>query len=353
MQIRRESIIKPRSVSKVNFKGIKDEFKKAINRLKGSASSPAVPPLKRSKASDNQIQTRSVGIAKPQILAYRLLGERTVRLLPLFKDVDINLQRSGAKISFKGYVSLAILTTLVASLTVLIVVPLISLFVFQLAPLVILLYTAGAILFAGAFSIIGFYLYPIIKADSAKRSLEAGLPFTTGYLSILAGAGVPPTQMFRSLANIDASLAVCQEAKNIVRDVELFGVDAISALESASKRTPSEKFRELLEGFIATMHSGGELNKYLSDRSSQYIRLKRIALRRLGDTLGVLAEFYVVLLVAGPLIMVVMLAVMAMLGGGVPGLLNPKLLLNLLTYVGIPIGSAIFLIMLDIVSPKR
>jgi flagellar protein FlaJ len=353
MLILHASTTKPRWVSKLKLKGIKDELKKAVNRLKGSANPSEASVLTHPKTANNQIQTNSVGTAKPQILAYRLLGERTASLLPLFKDVDVNLQRSGVKISFKGYVSLALLTTLVASFSVLIVVPLISLLVFRLAPLMILLYTAGATLFAGAFSIIGFYLYPIVKADSAKRSLEEGLPFTTGYLSILAGAGVPPTQMFRSLANIDASLAICQEAKNIVRDVELFGVDAISALESASMRTPSEKFKELLEGFIATIHSGGDLNKYLSDRSSQYMRLKRIALRRLGDTLGVLAEFYVVLLVAGPLIMVVMLAVMAMLGGGMPGLLNPKLLLNLLTYVGIPVGSAIFLIMLDIVSPKR
>jgi flagellar protein FlaJ len=159
--------------------------------------------------------------------------------------------------------------------------------------------------------------------------------------------------MFRSLAKIDASLAVCREAKNITRDVELFGIDIISAMESTSKRTPSEKFKELLEGFIATMHSGGDLAKYLSERSRQYMRFKRIALRRLGDSLGVLAEFYVVMLVAGPLIMVVMLAVMAMLGGGMPGLLNPRLLLYLLTYLGIPLGSIIFLIMLDMISPKR
>lgn len=338
---------------RLKLKAIKDKLEKAVNRLKGSASPSTASVLNHSKVADNLLQTSSARTAKPQIFAYRLLGERTASLLPLFKDVDVNLLRSGVKISFKGYVSLAILTTIVASFSVLIIVPLISLLVFRLAPLLILLYTVGATLFAGAFSIIGFYLYPIIKADSARRSLDEGLPFTAGYLSILAGAGVPPTQMFRSLANIDASLAICQEAKNIVMEVELFGVDAISALESASKRTPSEKFKELLEGFIATMHSGGELNKYLSDRSSQYMRLKRIALRQLGDTLGVLAEFYVVLLVAGPLIMVIMLAVMAMLGGSMPGLLNPKLLLDLLTYVGIPVGSALFLIMLDIVSPKR
>jgi len=290
---------------------------------------------------------------KPQVVAYRLLGEKTVKLLPLFRDLDVNLQRSGLNVSFKGFVSLAILTTLLASFSVWIIVPLVALLLFHLSAFLSLLYTVGAMLFAGAFSIIGFYLYPIIKADSRKRNLEDGLPFTTGYLSILAGAGVPPAQMFRSLAKIDSSLAISQEAKHIVRDVELFGVDIISAMESASKQTPSQKFKELLEGFIATMHSGGDLAKYLSERSMQFMRLKRIALRRLGDTLGVLAEFYVVMLVAGPLILVVMLAVMAMLGGGGQGLFNPRLMLYLLTYLGIPVGSTVFLVILDTISPKR
>jgi len=290
---------------------------------------------------------------KPQAVAYRLLGEKTVKLLPLFRDLDVNLQRSGLNVSFKGFVSLAILTTLLASFSVWIIVPLVALLLFHLSAFLSLLYTVGAMLFAGAFSIIGFYLYPIIKADSRKRNLEDGLPFTTGYLSILAGAGVPPAQMFRSLAKIDSSLAISQEAKHIVRDVELFGVDIISAMESASKQTPSQKFKELLEGFIATMHSGGDLAKYLSERSMQFMRLKRIALRRLGDTLGVLAEFYVVMLVAGPLILVVMLAVMAMLGGGGQGLFNPRLMLYLLTYLGIPVGSTVFLVILDTISPKR
>jgi flagellar protein FlaJ len=291
--------------------------------------------------------------SKPQVFAYRLLGEKTAKFLPLFKDLDVNLQKSAIKMSFKGYVSLAILMALLASVSVAFVFPLAVSLLLRLSLILTLLYTAGATLFAGAFSIIGFYIYPIIKADSRKRSLEDELPFTTGYLSILAGAGVPPAQMFRSLAKIDSSLATSQEAKQIVRDVELFGIDVISAMESASKRTPSEKFRELLEGFIATMHGGGDLTKYLSERSQQFMRLKKIALRRLGDTLGVLAEFYVVILVAGPLMLVVMLAVMAMLGGGIQGLFNPRLMLYLLTYMGIPLGSTIFLIMLDMVSPKR
>lgn len=329
---------------------IGDAFRKSYENLKKALQSYLALPTNRMDGTEENSEDES---AKPQVLAYRLLGEKTARLLPLFKDMDTNLERSGVKVSYKGFVSLTILVTLLTSVSAALVIPLLTLFLFHVSPLVALLYTVGGTLFTGAFSIMGFYLYPVIKADARKRNLEEELPFTTGYLSILAGAGVPPAQMFRSLAKMDASMTTSQDAKQIVRDVEFFGVDVMSAMESASKRTPSEKFRELLEGFIATMHSGGNLAKYLSERSVQFMRLQKIALQRLGDTLGVLAEFYVVMLVAGPLILVVMLAVMAMLGGGLQGFFNPRLMLSLLTYLGIPIGSTVFLIMLDMISPKR
>jgi len=43
---------------------------------------------------------------------------------------------------------------------------------------------------------------------------------------------------------------------------------------------------------------------------------------------------------------------MAMLGGGGMGLLDPKLLLYLLTYIAIPIASIIFILVLDTLSPR-
>ena len=172
-------------------------------------------------------------------------------------------------------------------------------------------------------------------------------------MSILAGAGVPPDFIWRSLAQVDASLGVSNVAKNVVRDVELFGFDIISALETTSKRTPSERFKELIEGFISVVHSGGNLVKYLRNRSQQYMKLKQLALKRFSDSLAVLAEFYVTLMVAGSLIFVVMLAVMAMLGGGGFGPFDSRLLLQLLTYLGLPIGSIVFLVILDMISPKR
>jgi flagellar protein FlaJ len=294
-----------------------------------------------------------LGVTKPQAFAFQLIGEKTARFLPIFKDLDVNLRRSGMKTSFRAYVSLAILTSLLAPISLLILIPVVLIFLLHLPLVPCLLFGVGTGLLAGALTLIGFYIYPIYRADNLKRRLENGLPFTTGYMAILAGADVSPDHIFRSLAQIGAPLAVSDEARNIVRDVELFGFDMLSALESASSRTPSFRVKGLLEGFIATVHSGGSLVKYLTDKSRQFMKLRRIALNRLSDTLGVLAEFYVTLLVAGPLILVVMLSAMAMLGGGAAGLLNPHLLLHLLTYLAIPLGSLVFLIILDIFSPRR
>jgi len=328
----RESFVRVLQRLLNTFRALLSFFKKRLSRGVGEAEKSSV---------------------KPHVFAYRVLGDKTSKLLPLFKDMDVNLQRSRMRVSFRGYVSLAVLGTMLTSLLTLILVTFSAVAVFHLTIFSAMLFGLGATLFGTASTLIGFYAYPILRADTLKRNLEEELPFATGYLSILAGAGVPPAQMFRSLAQIDSSLAVSQEAKLIVRDFELFGVDVVSSLSSASKRTPSARFRELLEGFIATIHAGGDLAKYLSERSRHFMKLKRIGLRRLADTLGVLAEFYVVLLVAGPLILVVMLAVMAMLGGGVAGMLDPRLLLYLLTYLGIPLGSVVFLILLDMITPKR
>jgi flagellar protein FlaJ len=299
------------------------------------------------------IESLKVGTTKPQVFAYQLIGGRTTRFLPLFKDLDVNLKKSGIKINFKAYVSTVILASLLLSIAVMIFVPVLLFFIFKLSLFLSLLFGVGVSLFAGALTVIGFYVYPTYRADSLKRDLEDELPFTTGYMSILAGAGVPPDFIWRSLAQIDASLSISNVARTVVRDVELFGFDVISALETMSKRTPSERFKEMLEGFISVVYSGGNLVKYLRDRSQQYMKLKQIALKRFSDTLGVLAEFYVTLMVAGSLIFVVMLAVMAMLGGGGFGPLDSRLLLQLLTYIGLPIGSVVFLVILDMVSPKR
>jgi len=284
--------------------------------------------------------------------AYQLFGERTRRFLPLFEDLDSNLQKSGLKVAFRAYVSLTVFTAIAVSFVMLVLIPISLIALFKIPLFSSMLFGFGGALFTFAFSIIGFYVYPIYRADKFRRNMDDELPFTAGYMAILASAGVSPEKIFYSLSSLSEPLTISLEARDIVRDVNLFGLDIISALEQASKRTPSEKFREMLEGFISTIHSGGNLATFLQEKSRQFMKLKKITLRKFSDTLSILSEFYVALLVTGPLLLVIMLAVMAMLGGGGFGMLNSDILLKILTYIGIPLGSIMFLIILDAASPK-
>jgi flagellar protein FlaJ len=325
---------------------IKTIYDRFIARLK--APPRKAPGLKKEKQSEKSKHTYE----NPQSLAFQILGQKVGHILPLFKGLDLNLQKSGTKVNYKAYVSLTVFVTALISLTVFISVPCVLFFVFSVPLVPVLLFGLGGSLFTLAFSTIGFYAYPIYRADKLRRDLEDELPFTTGYMAILTSAGVSPEKIFYSLSNLSVPLAVTAEAKDVVRDVNLFGRDIISALEEASKHTPSERLREMLEGFISTVHSGSDSTAYLREKSRQYMKLKRISLKKFSDTLSVLSEFYVTLLLTGPLLIVIMLTVMAMLGGGSLGMLSPDLLLGLLTYIGLPLGATIFLIILDAATPK-
>ncbi|MEM2419416.1 MAG: type II secretion system F family protein [Candidatus Bathyarchaeia archaeon] len=316
-------------------------------------------PLKKSSSETNIRKVgESGGIGRGfkaesfSSIAYRLVGRKISPFLPLFQDLGIHMQKAGIKANFRTYVSLIVFSTSLVALAVFVCIPCVLILAFKISVLPALMFGFGGSLFAAAFSVIGFYVYPVYRADKIRRDLEDELAFATGYMSILASAGVPPEKIFYSLANLPTPLAVSAEAKDIIRDINIFGLDIISALENASKRSPSTSFREVLEGFISTIHSGSSLAAYLRERSKQHMKLKRISLRKFSDTLSILSEFYVALLVTGPLLLIIMLAVMAMMGGGSLGPLGPDLLLNLLTYIGVPVCSVMFLIILDSISPK-
>ncbi|MEM2987404.1 MAG: type II secretion system F family protein [Candidatus Bathyarchaeia archaeon] len=321
-------------------------FKKVLLKLNQFASKI------RSSEASGESEGGKIRTGSLQSATFRIVGDKISRFLPLFEDLSLHLQRAGLKISFKVYISLAVFSSFLISLVTFMVIPCLLVFMFDVPFFPAFLFGLGGSLFAVAFSILGFYIYPVYRADKFKREIEDELAFTTGYMSILASAGVPPEKIFYSLSNLPIRLAVSAEAKNIIRDVNLFGLDIISALEQTSRRTPSERFREMIEGLISTIHSGSNLAAYLREKSKQHMRLKRISLRKFSDTLSMLSEFYVAILVTGPLLLIIMLAVMAMMGGGGLGLLSPDLLLNILTYIGIPVGSVMFLLILDAISPQ-
>ena len=204
-------------------------------------------------------------------------------------------------------------------------------------------------LFAGLtliMTLIIAYAYPGMKASNRKLPIENNMPYISNFLTLLSSSNVPPSTIFRSVARIDTLKEVRQEFSNIVRDVEIFGVDLMNSILENAKYTPNDKLRELLIGYVATVRTGGNPTDYLKVQCENVTRERMSKLDVMLESLSAMAEIYIMVLVAMPLLFVVLFATLGMIGSGGTAL-NPRLFLYLLTYAGIPIMGAVMTVVIS------
>lgn len=203
-----------------------------------------------------------------------------------------------------------------------------------------------ALLFSGI-TYVSFLLYPRLRCSTRRRNIDATLPYAVNYIASMSRAGVVPVEIFSSLANSEMYGESAVEARYIVREIKLFGEDLITALKNVAATTPSTRLQEFLQGIITTITSGGELAPYLKIKTEQYMLENRRQQKEFLDTLGLIAEAYVTAFVAGPLFLIVMMSIMMIMSGG------GMLLLQLVIYLVIPVGSLLFVILVDSITPEK
>lgn len=155
-----------------------------------------------------------------------------------------------------------------------------------------------------------FMKRPAMKAKYRGKNIDIHLPYAINFISAMSAAGVTPTEIFKSLSKQKIYGEIREEALWIYRDVELLGRDIISALKANIYRTPSEKFKEFLQGAVVTVQSGGALKPYFMSKADQYMRENRIAQKQMIENLGVMAEAYVCAAVAGILMILIVIPIM-------------------------------------------
>ncbi len=187
---------------------------------------------------------------------------------------------------------------------------------------------------------------PASNAKKRKKDIEMKLPYATNYVAAMASAGVLPAEIFRSLARQHIYGEAAKESAMIFKDMHVHGKDIITALRRAIDRTPSVKFMEMLQGAITTVTSGGDLTKYFKQKASRYQWENRVEQKAFIETMGLMAETYVTAAVAGPLFLLVMVAIMALMSGGDPSQLQ------MLTYLLLPVINIGFMFGLKSMIPE-
>ena len=154
---------------------------------------------------------------------------------------------------------------------------------------------------------------PSSKAKKRAKDIDAHLAASMNFIAALSSADVTIATIFKELSTRPEYGEITKEAEWITRDTELLGKDILTAVAEASKRSPSTKWQEFLQGVITTATSGGRLKPFFITKSDEFEKEEKLNLRKKMENLGLFAEIYVTVGVAFPLFLVVILAIMALI----------------------------------------
>lgn len=298
--------------------------------------------------------------------SYRLFGSYFSKRRAKYFDLRQELLKTRFNISFDMYLSLAVLCSLLmVAVGLLFAILVVSTFG---APDIIFtrsfitdifkgfneyrnltLKIISVVVIMGIFGVgtfITFLNYPKLINSNRKRSIDTMLPYAVHYMSAMSGAGVIPVDIFSSLAKNKIYGEAAVEASYVVRDIKVLGNDLVQAMKNVASTTPSYRMQEFLQGAITIVSSGGDLESFLKLKAEQFVIESKREQKEFLDTLGLIAETYVTAFVAGPLFLIVMMSVMTIMGG-----MN-LMLMYLLIYLVIPVGSLLFVILVNSMTPE-
>ena len=262
---------------------------------------------------------------------------RISRFVPLLRD---NILKSNLRITPEGLVSLALFGTLITGIFA--ALGIYIGFVVYSIPYFLSLLVAVPLVFVIIMNL------PKLSASSRASAINVELPFVVGYISVLAGGGVSPLATLRRISTMKLFPASAKEARRILVEVDVFGQDPITAIESIARWNPSRTFSEFLFGYTAILKSGGNFMAYVQSKLRDIMQSKAAAVKRSADTTGTMAEAYLTVTVILGMVLYTLYMVQTLISHDLAGLTN----LYFFAFIIVPLISAAFIWLIDAVQPK-
>ncbi len=284
-------------------------------------------------------------------LSYKVFGWLSIKTKKHFGDLKVSILKSGLKVSVEAYVSFLYLSTILSFILSASLIYYILYYILHYKTILamILLGIPFSIL-VSALTFAGVYSYPSLKAMSWATRIEDDLPYAITHMSVLATAGATPEKIIKEISRVPND-AVAEFMKDVNRDIELLGMDIVTAIRRAKERAPSRVLADFLGEFESVLTTGGNIKEFLNSYTRQILTGREIKVKEFSETLATLAEVYIILMVVFPLLLIIMLSIMSLVGGSIMGLGFVQLM-SLITYIVVPIVGIIFIILLDQLIPR-
>ncbi|MFC4356846.1 type II secretion system F family protein [Halobium salinum] len=179
-------------------------------------------------------------------------------------------------------------------------------------------------------------------AATRARAIDVTLPRSVAFVYALSRSGMPFPAVMRTLAaNREVYGEAATEFGVAVRDVETFNTDVLTAVQHVARSTPSDGLREFSDNLASVLGSGQSVSTFLRDQYERFQSRAEAQQAQYVELLATFAEVYVTVLVAGPLFLVTILAVIGLV------LADTLPLVRAVVYVGLPLATVAFALYVD------
>ena len=266
-------------------------------------------------------------------LSFKLAKKYPQLFEPLFEALKL----ANIKLLSKTYISIILFSTILAFPVVGILT-----FIFTLSILKTILYAfLGSIL-----TLFLIYAYPFSVINGRRKKIKNELVFAIVHMAAVAGSGAKPTRIFKLLADSKEYVELEPELRRILNYINIFGYSLTTALRAVLETTPSVEFKELLNGIISTVETGGDIKKYLSDKAEDALTQYRIDQSKYLTAMSAYSDIYTGILIAAPLLFVVVLAIIEKISPEF-GSLTVNTIASLGTFVLLPFLNIVFILFLE------
>jgi len=254
-------------------------------------------------------------------LAVGLFGSLADKFGDSFIITKNNLITANIRMPFRIYLSVVFLTGLLvfvgSMITLFVLINVLA--IIKVPEMLQIVYLIFIPISAATLSFVALIIYPSQVHVIRQRNIETNLPFVLTHMQAIAQSGVPPTTIFKLISGFEEYGDIAVEMKKIVKNIDEFGVDPLTAIKQVAERTPSVELKQVLLGFTSTIESGGNIKLYLDSTSQQSLFEWRIRREKFLQQLSAYAEFYTGLLIAAPLFIISLFAVMNMIQPDIAG----------------------------------
>jgi archaellum biogenesis protein FlaJ (TadC family) len=163
-------------------------------------------------------------------------------------------------------------------------------------------------------------------------------------MSILAAGGLSVVRIIDRISQVESSKEINVLFTKFLANIQLYDLSPNQSLRDIISRCPSTTFNRILTGIENTIKTSSDLSSYLNYEVRQLFALKEQKIKSMLNSLTFISEIYVTVLIVAPILFIVMLTTFTMIGSQSNLLI---MYLNIITFLVIPVLSAVFFIILD------